>query len=393
MLSSECRAIVRSTVPLLERDGEALTRRFYEILLGDYPQLHPLFNQANQQSGEQQRALANGILMYARHIDELDKLGDLVELIVNKHISLQVQAEHYDIVGACLLRAIRDVLGADTANDSVIDAWGEAYRQLARILSEAESQRYQRLAARPGGWLGGRMFDVARKVVESDEITSFYLVPSDAGPILAHASGQYIGLRVNVGDKEHRRNYSLSAAANGLHYRISVKREPGGIVSGHLHAHVHEGHGLELFPPSGHFTLEESDRPLVLISAGVGITPTLAMLETALPSGRTIHFIHAARNHRVHAFREFIDDLERSHKQVHRYYCYEEQSPAGAPSANAVGRLDLHLLQRWMPTTRDVDAYFLGPAPFMRAVKRHLGALGVPGPQCRHEFFGPASAL
>ncbi|MFX9810948.1 hypothetical protein ABTP52_19420, partial [Acinetobacter baumannii] len=91
-------------------------------------------------------------------------------------------------------------------------------------------------------------------------------------------------------------NYSLSAAANGRDYRISVKREAGGRVSGHLHDAVNEGDVLDLFPPAGDFTLRASDRPVALITAGVGITPALPMMEAALAEGREVHFIHCARH-------------------------------------------------------------------------------------------------
>src|SRR5690606_39610138 len=134
MLSPEQIAIVKATVPLLESGGEALTTHFYRIMLGEYPQVRPLFNQAHQASGDQPRALANGVLMYARHIDRLQALGPLVGQIVNKHVSLQILPEHYPIVGGCLLRAIREVLGAEIATEEVIAAWAAAYQQLAAII-------------------------------------------------------------------------------------------------------------------------------------------------------------------------------------------------------------------------------------------------------------------
>lgn len=395
MLNDAQRAIVKSTVPLLESGGEALTTHFYRILLAEHPEVRPLFSQAHQVSGEQPRALANGVLMYARHIDRLEALGQLPAQIVAKHVALQILPEHYPIVGACLLRAIRAVLGADIATAAVLDAWGAAYQQLADILSAAEEQAYAASAAATGGWRGARAFRVARKVVESSEITSFHLVPADGGPVLAHRPGQYIGLRVTIDGAEMRRNYSLSAASNGRDLRISVKRVPGGAVSNHLHEHIGEGAALELFPPSGAFILAESDKPLLLISGGVGITPTLAMLGAALRTGRTIHFVHCARNRAAHAFRDAVDALVARHPQLKRFYCYDEAGAdaEGRDGADAIGRLDQERLAQWLPGTTDVDAYFLGPRPFMAMVRRGLLALGVPEQQTRYEFFGPASAL
>lgn len=392
MLSAEHRAIVTATVPILEQGGEALTRHFYQVLFTDFPQVKPFFNQAHQHSGEQQRALANGILMYAKNIERLEALGPLASAIVNKHVALQIQPEHYKMVGASLLKAIREVLGAETATDAVLEAWGAAYGQLAEILIGAEGQAYQAAAAAPGGWNGARAFLVAEKRVESEEITTFVFRPADGQAVMAFAPGQYIGVRVMVNGEEQRRQYSLSAASNGQTYQVSVKREEGGKVSGFLHAQLKVGDTVELFPPSGAFTLAEGSRPIVLISGGVGITPTLAMLDKALETGREIRFIHAARHGGVHAFREHIDGLAQRYPQLKRHYIYAEER-AGQPPADAIGLLGKEQLGEWLPQSRDVDAYFLGPVPFMQAVKRSLRELGVPEGQTYYEFFGPAKAL
>jgi len=391
MLCAEQRALIKATVPLLESGGEALTTHFYRLMLAEHPEVRPLFNQAHQASGDQPRALANGVLMYAKHIDQLEQLGGLVSQVVNKHVALQVLPEHYPIVGSCLLRAIREVLGSDIATDEVIAAWAAAYQQLADILIGTEEQIYSAAAEAPGGWRGARSFRIARKVVESEEITSFYLQPADGGPVLAHKPGQYIGLHLIIDGEEARRNYSLSAASNGREYRISVKREDGGLVSNTLHA-MAEGDSLELFAPAGDFILEPSDKPLVLISGGVGITPTLAMLEEALQTSRPVHFIHCARNADVHAFREVVDGLAERHAQLKRFYCYDEHE-GGDAQPDAVGLMTAERLGNWLPANRDLDAYFLGPKPFMAAIRRQLQTLGVPEQQLRHEFFGPASAL
>ncbi|MFY1666880.1 NO-inducible flavohemoprotein [Pseudomonas sp. Pseu.R1] len=392
MLNASDRAIVKSTVPLLESGGEALTTHFYKKLLSRYPQVRPLFNQAHQASGDQPRALANGVLMYAKHIDQLEQLGGLVAKIINKHVALQILPEHYPLVGECLLEAIREVLGAEVATDEVIAAWGRAYGQLAQILIGAEEQIYEEKEQAPGGWRGAREFKVVAKVAESAEITSFYFAPADGQPILDFAAGQYIGMQLFVGGEEIRRNYSLSALAGNNQYRISVKREPGGRASNHLHDQMSVGDSINLFAPSGEFTLVDNDKPLVLISGGVGITPTLAMLEAALGTLRPIHFIHCARNGSVHAFREWVDGLAAKHPQLKRFYLYGEDDGV-SPAADGVGLLDQARLEQWLPADRDLDAYFLGPKGFMAAVKRQLKAAGVPDAQARYEFFGPASAL
>lgn len=392
MLNAQDRAIVKATVPLLESGGEALTTHFYKLMLSEYPEVRPLFNQANQASGDQPRALANGVLMYARHIDQLEQLGGLVGQIINKHVALQILPEHYPIVGTCLLRAIEEVLGKDIATPEVIAAWGAAYQQLADILIGAEEGMYQQKAEAVGGWRGARGFRLAARVQESSEIVSFHFAPVDGGPILQAEPGQYLGLQVFIEGEEHRRNYSLSALSDAGEYRISVKREAGGKVSSFLHEHLQVGDTLNLFPPAGDFILSASDKPLVLISGGVGITPTLAMLDAALASGRQVHFIHCARNGAVHAFRDWVDQRAARHPQLKRFYCYAEDDGVSSP-ADAVGLLSKDQLDQWLPAERDLDAYFLGPKGFMAAIKRHLKGLGVPEQQSRYEFFGPAASL
>jgi nitric oxide dioxygenase len=313
---------------------------------------------------------------------------------VSKHVALQIQPEHYPIVGASLLRAIREVLGPDVATDAVIEAWGVAYQQLADMLMSAERKAYDALASAPGGWRGERAFRVVRKVPESAEISSFYLEPVDGGPILDFAPGQYIGFRLNVNGQEIRRNYSLSAAPNGRNYRISVKREPGGVASNFLHDNVAEGSILGLFPPAGEFTLRDSDKPLVLISGGVGITPTLAMAEAALGGGgRHIIFIHYARNALVQAFGDVLKAWHARFPRFQSYVVYEQTDAQAGHVPDGVGRPTLEQLRQWLPASGDFDAYFLGPKPFMAFMKRSLHELGVPEDRIRYEFFGPAEAL
>lgn len=391
MFTDQQRAIIKATVPLLESGGEALTTHFYKMMLSEYPEVRPLFNQANQASGAQPRALANAVLMYARHIDRLEALGPLVGQIVNKHVALQILPEHYPIVGTCLLRAIREVLGADIATDEVIDAWAAAYGQLADILIGAEESAYKHNEQAQGGWRGARTFKVVRKEPESTQVTSFYFEPEDGGAVLDFIPGQYLGLKLNIDGQELRRNYSLSALANGRGYRISVKREGQGVASTHLHDNLQVGDRVELFPPAGHFTLQDSQRPLVLISAGVGITPTLPMLESALTTGRPITFIHSARNANLQAFRPWLEEQQRKHPQLSLHFCYSQ--PEANDRFDAQGRLCQEVLASWLPAERNVDAYFLGPVGFMSSVRRDLKALGVPEEQTHHEFFGPAGQL
>lgn len=391
MLTSAQRDIIKATIPLLETGGETLTAHMYQRMFARHPEVKALFNQTHQAGGNQPRALALAVLAYARNIDRLEALGPLVGQIVAKHVSLNILPEHYPIVGENLLAAIREVLGEEIATDAVIEAWGAAYWQLANLLIDIEEKAYSAFEDEAGGWRGARAFRVTRKVRESGEITSFYLQPADGGPVAAFKPGQYIGVRLIIDGQEVRRNYSLSALANGREYRISVKRQPEGIASNFLHDQVKEGDTVDLFPPAGDFTLENSDKPLVLITAGVGITPAVTMLEAAKDTGRPIHFIHCARNADVHAFDSWVKERCAESTNIRYHVCYS--TPQAGDRCDAEGFLDKERLATWLPEDRDVDAYFLGPKPFMASMKRSLRELGVPEAQARYEFFGPADTL
>jgi nitric oxide dioxygenase len=395
MLTPDQIAIIKATVPLLETGGEALTSHFYATLLAENPGLRGIFNMQNQRSGAQARALANGVLIYAKNVDRLEALGPLVSQIVNKHVSLQVQPEHYPVVGAYLLRSIREVLGDEVATPAVLAAWGAAYGRLADILIGAEAEAYAAIESYPGGWRGARDFRVADIREESSEIRSFYLVPVDGRRIVAHVPGQYLALdlELDAAGSTTRRNYSISGAPDGRGYRISVKREPRGCASGHLHDRITVGSVLKVYAPAGDMKLADGARPLLLISGGVGITPMMAMLAANRHTTREVQFIHAARDKAAHAFRAEVAAIARPGVNV--LYCYDSvEELAPEHRADTVqGRIGAQTLAERLPADRDVDAYVVGPKPFMASVIEHLRQLGVPAAQIHHEFFGPAQSL
>jgi nitric oxide dioxygenase len=390
MLSAETIAIIKATVPALQQHGEAITRHFYQVMFREHPEVKAFFNEAHQATGSQAKALAGAVLAYAAHIDRLDELAGALPRIIQKHVALGIQPSHYPIVGRCLLKAIREVLGA-AATDEIIDAWAQAYGALADLLIAAEEQVYAANAAATGGWRGERAFRVARREDESELITSFYLEPVDGGPLLAFTPGQYLTLVLEVDGQPTRRNYSLSDAPGKPWYRISVKREDGGRVSNWLHDRAQVGTVLQALAPAGEFKLEAASRPLLLVTGGVGITPAMSMLESAAASGRPIRFVHAARHGGVHAFRARVDELAANHPNISVTYVYDQPRPEDAP--HATGMLTPELLARHLPADRDVDLYFLGPKPFMQAVYRNGLALGVAANRLKYEFFGPLEDL
>lgn len=406
MLQPQTIAIVKSTAPILEEHGETLTRHFYERMFRENPEVAPFFNPAHQTSGTQQKALAAAICAYAANIDNLEVLGGAVELIAQKHASLQIKPEHYPIVGANLLASIREVLGAG-ATDEVINAWAEAYGFLANIMIGREKQIYHDNASMPGGWEGFRSFRVDRKEKESDVITSFYLVPEQGGALPTFKPGQYLTVRVPYGESSTTmRNYSLSDKPGNDYFRISVKKESGpsadlpeGYVSNFLHNEVEEGTLIEVAAPCGEFFLdvtEKHHRPLVLLAAGVGVTPLMSMLLTALEAmpHRQIVFIHGSLNPASQAFKNTIDALMLDHPNLKVHYRYNDAlDTASLENGNAsTGLIDAELIESMVPE-RNADYYFCGPQPFMVNIYHELLIWGIPPAQVHFEFFGPREEL
>lgn len=145
-VSAATAAIVKSTAPVIEKHGVAITTAMYARLFQD-PSIKSLFDMAAQETGEQPRRLAAAILAYAKNIDKLENLGTAVQRMVTRHVQTGVQAEHYPAVAAALLPAIRDVVGIEVATDEVLAAWGEAYWMLADILIAAEADAYRQASS------------------------------------------------------------------------------------------------------------------------------------------------------------------------------------------------------------------------------------------------------
>ncbi|MHA3773251.1 NO-inducible flavohemoprotein [Verrucomicrobiota bacterium sgz303538] len=406
MLSEQTISIVKATAPILQEHGEALTRHFYKRMFQHNPEVGPFFNPANQVSGSQQKALAAAICAFAANVDNLEVLGGAVELIAQKHASLQIQPQHYPIVGENLLASIREVLG-EGATDAVINAWAEAYGFLANILIGREREIYHHHQSAPHGWEGFKAFRVARKEKESDVITSFYLEPKDGGAVPEFKPGQYITVRVpSPNGQTTMRNYSLSDKPGQPWFRISVKREsgskettPDGYVSNFLHNNVQVGDMIEVGPPCGEFFLdltEKHRRPLVLMSGGVGITPTMSMLLSVLEAmpDRPVFFIHAALNARTHAFRQTVRDLASRHPNLKVHYRYNEPTAEDRDEGghDSEGFVDAQLIESLVPD-RDADYYFCGPKPFMVSIYHQLLEWGIPATQVHLEFFGPRQEL
>jgi len=399
MLNNEQIQLVKSTVPLLEESGPAITDYFYNRLFTHNPEAQNIFNMSNQASGKQSFALFSAIAAYAKNLDNVEQLLTMVERIAQKHTSLNIQPAHYDLVGHHLIETLRELVPEQFTKE-IEDAWTAAYQALAAIFINRESELYQQREALVGGWKGGRQFTLVEKRIESELVKSLVFEPVDGGPVIDYLPGQYIGIEVQPKQSEFKeiRQYSLSDKANGDSYRISVKREivgTPGIVSNYLHDGLRLGDEVTLYAPAGDFYLQENDKPKVLISAGVGLTPMQAMLETlvaeqkgvagqdALADKPEIHFLHACENIAQHSFKKRQADLVQQGK-VSNYTWYKSASDESALH----GYMDISTVADQLPLI-EADFYLCGPVGFMQFAKQQLVTLGVADDCIHYEVFGP----
>ncbi|SLM62101.1 NO-inducible flavohemoprotein [Dickeya sp. DW 0440] len=389
MLDKQTIATIQSTIPLLAETGPALTAHFYQRMFQHNPELKEIFNMSNQRNGDQREALFNAICAYATHIEDLPALLPAVERIAQKHASFNIQPEQYQIVGTHLLATLDEMFNPGQA---VLDAWGKAYQVLADVFIQRESDIYQQSAAQEGGWRGTRPFRIVSKQVQSSVITSFILEPVDGGPVAVFRPGQYLALYLRSASfaNQEIRQYSLTHAPHARHYRIAVKRETQGTVSGYLHDVSREGDVIELAAPHGDFFLDlHPATPVALISAGVGQTPMLSMLDSLKQQQHQadIFWLHACENAQAHAFADEVADIATDLPQLQRYVWYRD-TPADPTVSALTGLMVLKDIPVTLPVN-DLHCYVCGPVAFMQFAIRQLLELGIPRSQIHYESFGP----
>jgi nitric oxide dioxygenase len=393
MVSAVARPYIDASVPVLREHGLTITRTFYRNLFAAHPELTNLFNMGNQASGVQQQSLAAAVFAYAANIDNAAALGPVVNRIVHKHVSVGIKAEHYPIVGRHLLGAIQETLG-DAATPELLAAWAEAYGELAHALIEAEKNLYASAEATPGQLRDMRVIDVR---TESEDICAFTLEPVDGKPAPDFKPGQYVSVSVTFADGHRQlRQYSLSDAPNTARLRISVKREraenlPIGEVSTWLHENVKAGSILQVSHPFGDFTPNaDSEEPIVLLSAGVGITPMISVLNriAQVNPNRYVVFGHAARSQGHHAHRDDIAAAQKRMPNLQVVTFYETLAADTPVPANVQpGLMELARLPKWPHS--ETNVYMCGPTGFMKALWSGLLEARVPVYRLHREVFGP----
>jgi len=239
----------------------------------------------------------------------------------------------------------------------------------------------------PPAWPGFRRLTVAGIERESDTVISIRFEDRGGAALPAARPGQYLTLRIQPDDgaRPLLRNYSMSGPPGAGYYRISVKREPDGVASGYLHTRLAVGDELDIGAPRGTFILGDSDAPVLLISAGIGATPVLAMLHALVleRSAREIWWLHGARSPRDQSFATEASTLLASLPNVH-VHVYYSRGHTGRLTPEALAELDL---------PGNAEAYLCGPAPFMDEISGGLAALGIEAAHIHTEPFGPAAGL
>ena len=250
-------------------------------------------------------------------------------------------------------------------------------------------------SAPPPAWAGFRRLKVSSKVRESSSITSLTLESVDGLPLAAALPGQFVILRLTpgAGARTLTRSYSLSGEPGAASYRVSIKRNKDGTAGAYVDDRLQTGDVIEVSAPRGNFTLRSGDAPVVLLSAGVGATPVLAMLHalSAEASTRQVWWLFGARSSQEHPFAHEVRTLMKALANGHAHISYSSPAPGDRPGADfdARGHLDIGVL-RDLGVPRDADFYICGPSAFMSELTEGLKAWGIAADHIHSELFGVA---
>jgi ferredoxin-NADP reductase/MOSC domain-containing protein YiiM len=254
------------------------------------------------------------------------------------------------------------------------------------------------VASPPPAWTGFRPMRVSRIDRESVSVFSLVLVSADGAPLAAALPGQFVVLRLHVqsGESPVLRSYSLSNLPGTGHYRVSIKQEEKGLASSYLHTRIKPGSNLEVSAPRGSFTLGSGNEPVVLISAGVGATPVLAMLHAlaAEKSSHPVWWLYGARNREDHPFREESRALLQELRHGHSYIQYSRPGPADQRGVDfdAAGHLAVSAFDK-IGVPHEGQFYLCGPPAFLRELTADLGAWGVTADHIHTEIFGALDSI
>jgi nitric oxide dioxygenase len=373
---------------------EEIAKRFYKHMFEAQPDLlDGLFNRGNQADGRQQQALAGSIAAFAGMlVENPDQVPDhLLSRVAHKHVSLGLSPDQYQIVHDHLMWAIVDVLG-DAVTPEVAAAWDEVYWLMANLLINKERGLYNAVHLSPETiW---RTWRVVRRIQETDDVVSFVVERTDERDVKPSLPGQYVTIKMIMPDGvQQPRQYSLTKADDGHHRQFAVKRvhgleTPDGEMSTLLHNDVQVGDEVVLSAPFGDVVLEYTDRPLVMASAGIGITPMAGMLSHLVQSGsqRQVMLLHADDGEASFPLRaQVAEDLAKLADGTLKTWFLTPAEAGEASESVFSGFMDVS--QVALPD--DAEYYLCGPLPFLKSVRSALIAGGVPAKDIQYEVFGP----
>lgn len=381
-LAPEHAQMIAATLPLVGAHIDEITTVFYSRMFAARPELlRNLFNRGNQAQGAQQRALAASIATYASCLIDpnLPHPAELLSRIGHKHASLGITADQYEIVHEHLFAAIVEVLGADTVTAGVAEAWDAVYWMMAATLIDLERELYA-----AAGVDAGDVYRRARVVAREDDPSGAVLltVRSMGEQFSDFRPGQYVSVGVTLPDGARQlRQYSLINTPGAGDLTFAVR--PLGEVSNWIRANVHEGDVLDVTVPFGDLPDPEAHhRPLVLVSAGIGITPMIGILEhlAAVAPATTVRVWHADRSQDTHPLKERQQELVAALPDATLEVWYEE---AGAQTREGL------LTVADVEVPEDAEVYLCGGNGFVQAVRAQLQDSGVPADRVHCELFSP----
>ena len=388
-LTESQKQVIRDLVPILKQEGDQITNEFYKIMVRKYAGMLTFFNKTDQKLMRQPKIMAFCLLRYAECIDDLTPLQDFIDQIVNKHIGLQIVPEHYQYFGEGLIAAFEEML-EEGATPQFLEAWTIAYANLAKLLIDMENKRNALLP-----WTGFRRFKVVKLVMESSAVRLVYFTPEDPNHrIMMPQPGQYVCIRWMINGEIITREYLVLWIPLDNMYRISVKHLPNGLVLGHVHQNLTEGDILQVAPPGGQFVFSEDPpqyaKKWVFVIGGIGITPTIPIMQRALEQGVAVQLMWS---NKTSAVRPFVTQLRQWEHQYPNFSVTEfhtQQEPQDLIGSEGYERRIIYDdIKHFKNSTHYV--HLVGPRGFMNEIKLMLD--GMLFTNVTAEFYGPTLFL